>query len=62
MIYSMTNGGPGGSSHIVTSYMMETIKSLDYGKGSAIGVVVILMLSLYTIFYLCVTKFDEMGE
>lgn len=46
----------------MTSYMMETIKSLDYGKGSAIGVVVILMLSLYTIFYLCVTKFDEMGE
>ena len=62
LIYSMTNGGPGGSSHIITSYMMETIKSLDYGKGSAIGVVVILILSIYTIFYLCVTKFDEMGE
>lgn len=59
LIYSMTNGGPGGSSHIITSYMMETIKGLDYGKGSAIGVIVILMLSIYTIFYLCVTKFGE---
>lgn len=62
LIYSMTNGGPGGSSHIITSYMMETIKGLDYGKGSAIGVIVILMLSIYTVFYLCVTKFDEMGD
>ncbi len=62
LIYSMTNGGPGGSSHIITSYMMETIKSLNYGKGSAIGVIVILMLSIYTIFYLCITKFDEMED
>lgn len=59
LIYSMTNGGPGGSSHILTSYMMETIKSLNYGKGSAIGVVVILILSIYTIFYLCVIQLDE---
>lgn len=59
LIYSMTNGGPGGSSHILTSYMMETIKSLNYGKGSAIGVVVILILSIYTIFYLCVIRLDE---
>lgn len=62
LIYSMTNGGPGGSSHILTSYMMETIKSLNYGKGSAIGVVVILILSIYTIFYLCVIKLDETGD
>lgn len=62
LIYSMTNGGPGGSSHIITSYMMETIKGLDYGKGSAIGVVVILTLSIYTIFYLCITKFDKEEE
>ena len=62
LIYSMTNGGPGGSSHIITSYMMEKVRSLDYGMGSAIGVVVILMLSIYTIIYLKVAHFDELEE
>ena len=62
LIYSMTNGGPGGSSHIITSYMMEKVRSLDNGMGSAIGVVVILMLSIYTIIYLKVAHFDELEE
>ena len=62
LIYSMTSGAPAGSSHIVTSYMMEKIRSLDYGMGSAIGLIVILFLSVYTAIYLAVTKFDSMGE
>ena len=42
--------------------MMEKVRSLDYGMGSAIGVVVILMLSIYTIIYLKVAHFDELEE
>lgn len=62
LIYSMTNGGPGGSTHIVTSYMMERIMGLDYGMGSAVGVLVILFLSVYTVLYLAITRFENMGD
>ncbi len=62
LIYSMTDGGPGGSTHIITSYMLEQINSLDYGMGSAVGVVVMLLLSVYTIFYLSLTKFEDTGD
>lgn len=62
LIYSMTGGGPGGSTHIITSFMLDKINGLDYGMGSAVGVVVILMLTVYTIFYLSLTKFEDMGE
>ena len=34
LIYSMTQGGPGGSSHIITSFMMQKVQSLDYGLAS----------------------------
>lgn len=57
LIYSMTNGGPGGSTHIITSYMMEKVRSLDYGMGSAVGVIVIVLLSLYTVFYLTISNY-----
>lgn len=56
LVFSMTGGAPAGSSHIITSYMMEKVRSLDYGMGSAIGLIVILFLSVYTVFYLAVTR------
>lgn len=62
LIYSMTNGGPGGATHIVTSYMMERIMGLDYGMGSAIGVLVILFLSVWTCIYLAMTRFEDVGD
>lgn len=62
LIYAMTNGGPGGSTHIITSYMMDVLGTLNYGMASAIGVVVMIMLSIYTIFYLSLTKFEDMGD
>ena len=62
LIYSMTNGGPGGSSHIVTSFMMQKVQSLDYGAASAIGLLCILFLSIYTIIYLLFTRFSDAEE
>lgn len=58
-IISMTNGGPGGSSQIMTSYMYTLINSLDYGKASAIGVICTVILTVYTIFYLKITSLNE---
>lgn len=62
MIYSMTNGGPAGSSRILTSYMIEYIYTNDYGMGSAFGVIIMVILSVYTLIYLRFTKFEDMGD
>ena len=56
LIYSMTQGGPAGSSHIVTSYMMQLVQSLDYGLASSVGLLSILFLIIFTIIYLIATK------
>ncbi|WP_309120691.1 sugar ABC transporter permease [Paenibacillus sp.] len=63
LIYGLTNGGPAGSTHILSSLMMEKILSGgDYGSASAIGVIMLAMLMLYTIFYLFVTKSEKVGD
>ena len=59
LIYSMTNGGPAGSSHIITSYMMETVYALDYGKASAIGLFCIGFLTIFAVIYLFISKRNE---
>ena len=59
LIYSMTNGGPGNSTHIITSYMMNKIMSLDYGMGSAVGVISILIMSVFAGIYLWLTERGE---
>lgn len=56
LIYSMTSGGPAGSSHIVTSYMMQLVQSLDYGLASAVGVLSILFLMVFAAIYLIATS------
>ncbi len=62
LIYSMTQGGPGGSSHILTSFMMQKVQSLDYGLASALGLLVILFLTVFTIIYFSVTKFGKLED
>lgn len=61
LIYSMTQGGPAGSSNIITSYMMQLVQSLDYGLASAVGVLCILFLAVFAGIYLTVTKYTN-GE
>lgn len=62
LIYSMTQGGPAGSSNIVTSYMMQLVYSLDYGMASAVGVLVMLFLTIFAIIYLAITNYSVRGE
>lgn len=63
IIYGLTNGGPAGSTHILSSFMLDKIiYGGDYGAASAIGIVMIGLLLLYTIFYLTITKSDKMGD
>lgn len=63
LIYGMTNGGPGGATHILSSLMLnKIIYDGDYGSASAVGVMMIVLLFLYTIFYLTVTKSEKVGD
>lgn len=59
LIYSMTNGGPGGSSEIITSYMMTKVQSLDFGMASAVGMVVIAILIVFVIIYVWLTSRND---
>ncbi len=63
LIYGMTQGGPANSSHILSTYMMSFVMNAqDYGKASAVGVVIMGILAAYTMFYLAMTRFEESGD
>jgi multiple sugar transport system permease protein len=63
LIYSMTNGGPAGSTHILSTYMLEkVIYDQNYGQASAIGIVIMVLLLFFTIFYLLATKLNKTGD
>lgn len=63
IIYGLTNGGPAGSTHILSSLMLDKIiYGGDYGAASAIGIIMIIILLLYTIFFLAVTKAEKVGD
>ncbi|WP_052487651.1 carbohydrate ABC transporter permease [Gordoniibacillus kamchatkensis] len=63
LIYGMTNGGPAGSTHILTTYMLDKIIfSGDYGQASAIGIICIIILLLFLVFYMFATKAEKAGD
>lgn len=63
LIYGMTNGGPAGSTHILSSFMLDKIMfGGDYGSASAVGVIMIILLLLYTVFYLTATRSEKVGD
>ncbi|PJJ70846.1 multiple sugar transport system permease protein [Diaminobutyricimonas aerilata] len=56
LIFGMTGGGPGGRTHIVTSYMIEITQQGDYGRASALGLIVFMVLAIFAVFYLLATR------
>ena len=52
IIYGMTGGGPAEQTHIVTSWMINYTQQGDYGLASALGLIVVAVLVLFTTFYL----------
>ena len=53
IIYAMTGGGPANSTNILATQMINKIqKSYDYGQGSAVGIMIIVILLLYAVLYL----------
>ncbi|MDJ0334317.1 sugar ABC transporter permease [Salinibacterium sp. G-O1] len=52
IIYGMTGGGPAGQTHIVTTFMIDLTQQGNYGQASAVGLIVVLVLLVFSTFYL----------
>jgi multiple sugar transport system permease protein len=56
LIFGMTGGGPNNETHIVTTWMISVTQQGDYGKASAIGLLVVAVLLVFSIFFLTATR------
>lgn len=56
LIFGMTGGGPNNETHIVTTWMIKITQQGDYGKASALGLLVVAGLLLFATFYLLATR------
>ncbi len=60
IIYATTGGGPANATNILATQMINKIlKFYDYGQGSAFGVIIMIILFSYAIFYLRLTSQEE---
>ncbi|MFB5266915.1 carbohydrate ABC transporter permease [Paenibacillus enshidis] len=63
LIYIMTDGGPANSSHNLPSYIFNKVGySADFGQASALGVLMLIVLILYTVVFLRITRYKEAGD
>jgi len=56
LIFGMTGGGPNNQTHIVTTWMIQTTQQGDYGRASALGLLIVAGLLLFAIFFLLATR------
>lgn len=62
IIYAMTGGGPNNATNILATQMINKIlKFFDYGQGSAIGVLIMVILFGCAMIYLKVSGAKEEG-
>jgi len=60
LIYVMTGGGPNGASEVMASYMYKiAFKSYDFGYGSAIGFLLLIITLIVTLIIRKLTASDE---
>lgn len=52
IIWAMTGGGPANQTHIVTTWMINITQRGDYGSASALGLIVVGLLLVFSAFYL----------
>lgn len=63
LIVIVTEGGPANYSQTLPSYMYsQAFSSYDFGLAGAFGVLLMLVLSVYAIVFLKVTKYDKAGD
>ncbi len=52
IIFAMTSGGPGNQTHIATTWMIQFTQQGQYGLASALGFIVVGVLTVFTGIYL----------
>lgn len=63
LIVIITGGGPVNYSQTLPSYMYsKAFASYDFGLASAFGVLLIVMLGLYAVFFLKASNYDKAGD
>ncbi|MBO8192684.1 sugar ABC transporter permease [Streptomyces oryzae] len=56
LIFGMTGGGPDNQTHIVTTWMIRITQQGDYGRASAIGLLIVASLLVFAAFFLLATR------
>ncbi len=60
VIFGMTSGGPNEQTHILSSWLVQKITyDQDWGSGSALGLIILAVLFVFTLFYLLATRLNE---
>ncbi|MGP4097477.1 carbohydrate ABC transporter permease [Nonomuraea sp. KM90] len=59
LIYSMTGGGPAGSTDIITTFLIQQVIGGDYGRAGAVGLLILGLLLSFSVFYLNATRFER---
>ncbi|MDO5747973.1 MAG: sugar ABC transporter permease [Actinomycetaceae bacterium] len=54
IIYGMTDGGPANQTHIITTWMINFTQQGNYGVASALGLMVVIFLTVFTGIYLMI--------
>ena len=63
LIFVMTSGGPANSTQITSTYtLLQAYSNLDFGYAGALSVVLLLIMLVFTVFYLRTTRgVEEVG-
>jgi len=63
LIVIITAGGPANSSQTLPAYMYsKAFGTYDFGFAAALGVALMIILALYALIFLKVTKYDKAGD
>ena len=63
LVVIITDGGPANSSQTLPAYMYsKAFGSYDFGFAAALGVMLMIILGLYALIFLKVTKYDKAGD
>ena len=63
LVVIITDGGPANTSQTLPAYMYsKAFGSYDFGFAAALGVILMLILGIYAMVFLKVTKYDKAGD
>lgn len=63
IIFGMTSGGPNQNTHILSSWLVQKITyDQDWGSGSALGLMMLGILMIFSVFYLLATRLEKETE